>query len=381
MLWSLRSCAVVRSRITHAHDSRALCGAWVAAPSAGTPCQSLPPSGPAQPSAGAALHRIMAVCARMPVLAIPHGGGPCFQLPDGSIGPPGFWLMMGAYLKTISKSLPAKPKAMLMCVARASAKRRPLARACLARACVAFALPRALGAASPASHTHAAHAARARGAPCAAGPLWRRSFHRRAHRCRRLTRPGQRVGPLGGGGAVVAVLPRAADAVRLSRLSKGCVLDQLARARRNRARRPRRRAAVCSRHCQRERCDTRPRTNAAACAAASGLCLLQACDGVALTGSSRRPEARLRPRRVRAAAGGVPAGGRARHAAVAAAQHVARRARRHGAGAGAAARRGRAHRRLRHDIPQHVGPDELHPGRRRRVRAAQQERGVRHVAE
>ena len=68
------------------------------------------------------LHRTMAVCARMPVLAIPHGGGPCFQLPDGSIGPPGFWLMMGSYLKKISKSLPAKPKAMLMCVARAPAK-------------------------------------------------------------------------------------------------------------------------------------------------------------------------------------------------------------------------------------------------------------------
>ena len=59
----------------------------------------------------------------MPVLAIPHGGGPCFQLPDGAVGPPGFWLMMGAYLKNISKSLPAKPKAMLMCV-RASAKQR-----------------------------------------------------------------------------------------------------------------------------------------------------------------------------------------------------------------------------------------------------------------
>ena len=86
----------------------------------------------------------MAVCARMPVLAIPHGGGPCFQLPDGAVGPPGFWLMMGAYLKNISKSLPAKPKAMLMCVVCACAR----SRAWLARACVAPASAHLLGGAS-----------------------------------------------------------------------------------------------------------------------------------------------------------------------------------------------------------------------------------------
>jgi hypothetical protein len=58
----------------------------------------------------------MAVCARLPVLAIPHGGGPCFQLPDGTLGPRGMWLAMGSYLKQLSKSLPTKPKALLMCV-------------------------------------------------------------------------------------------------------------------------------------------------------------------------------------------------------------------------------------------------------------------------
>jgi hypothetical protein len=52
---------------------------------------------------------------RMPVLAIPHGGGPCFTLPDGTLGPPGLWTRMRAYLESISASLPAKPDAILMC--------------------------------------------------------------------------------------------------------------------------------------------------------------------------------------------------------------------------------------------------------------------------
>ena len=54
---------------------------------------------------------------RMPVLFLPHGGGPCFQLQDGAVGPRGLWAPMRRYLQSVSASLPAKPAALLVCVA------------------------------------------------------------------------------------------------------------------------------------------------------------------------------------------------------------------------------------------------------------------------
>jgi aromatic ring-opening dioxygenase catalytic subunit (LigB family) len=45
-----------------------------------------------------------------PSLYIPHGGGPCFFMPD----PHGVWRGMEAYLKSIAASLPEKPKAILI---------------------------------------------------------------------------------------------------------------------------------------------------------------------------------------------------------------------------------------------------------------------------
>ena len=47
---------------------------------------------------------------RQPVLFIPHGGGPCFFMPD----PRGTWRAMEAYLKGLAASLPAKPRAILV---------------------------------------------------------------------------------------------------------------------------------------------------------------------------------------------------------------------------------------------------------------------------
>jgi aromatic ring-opening dioxygenase catalytic subunit (LigB family) len=47
---------------------------------------------------------------RQPALYIPHGGGPCFFMPD----PHGIWRGMEAYLKSLAASLPAKPKAILV---------------------------------------------------------------------------------------------------------------------------------------------------------------------------------------------------------------------------------------------------------------------------
>jgi aromatic ring-opening dioxygenase catalytic subunit (LigB family) len=47
---------------------------------------------------------------RQPALFIPHGGGPCFFMPD----PRGTWRGMEAYLKGLASSLPAKPKAILV---------------------------------------------------------------------------------------------------------------------------------------------------------------------------------------------------------------------------------------------------------------------------
>lgn len=45
-----------------------------------------------------------------PSLYIPHGGGPCFFMPD----PHGVWRGMEAYLKSIAASLPARPRAILV---------------------------------------------------------------------------------------------------------------------------------------------------------------------------------------------------------------------------------------------------------------------------
>ncbi len=45
-----------------------------------------------------------------PSLYIPHGGGPCFFMPD----PTGMWRKMEAYLQSIPESLPEKPRAILL---------------------------------------------------------------------------------------------------------------------------------------------------------------------------------------------------------------------------------------------------------------------------
>jgi aromatic ring-opening dioxygenase catalytic subunit (LigB family) len=47
---------------------------------------------------------------RQPALFIPHGGGPCFFMPD----PNGNWRGMEAYLKGLAATLPARPKAILV---------------------------------------------------------------------------------------------------------------------------------------------------------------------------------------------------------------------------------------------------------------------------
>ena len=45
-----------------------------------------------------------------PSLFIPHGGGPCFFMPD----PGGTWTKMGDYLRSIRASLPEPPRAILV---------------------------------------------------------------------------------------------------------------------------------------------------------------------------------------------------------------------------------------------------------------------------
>ena len=47
---------------------------------------------------------------RQPSLLIPHGGGPCFFMPD----PRGTWRGMEAYLRSIAESLPERPRAILV---------------------------------------------------------------------------------------------------------------------------------------------------------------------------------------------------------------------------------------------------------------------------
>ncbi len=48
--------------------------------------------------------------ATQPSLYIPHGGGPCFFMPD----PRGTWTQMEAYLRGLAASLPARPRAILI---------------------------------------------------------------------------------------------------------------------------------------------------------------------------------------------------------------------------------------------------------------------------
>src|SRR5690606_42102975 len=46
----------------------------------------------------------------LPSLYIPHGGGPCFFMPD----PHGIWSGMAAYLRSLAASLPERPRALLV---------------------------------------------------------------------------------------------------------------------------------------------------------------------------------------------------------------------------------------------------------------------------
>ena len=57
-------------------------------------------------AAGAAL--------RQPVIYLPHGGGPCFLLPDGALGSKGLWLPMKKYLEGIAARLPRPPSSVLV---------------------------------------------------------------------------------------------------------------------------------------------------------------------------------------------------------------------------------------------------------------------------
>ena len=46
---------------------------------------------------------------------INHGGGPCFFMPDGAMGPPGAWNSMASHLKALVPSVcPKKPAAVLV---------------------------------------------------------------------------------------------------------------------------------------------------------------------------------------------------------------------------------------------------------------------------
>ena len=53
---------------------------------------------------------LSAQAATQPSLFIPHGGGPCFFMPD----PRGTWTRMEAYLRALPESLPERPKAILV---------------------------------------------------------------------------------------------------------------------------------------------------------------------------------------------------------------------------------------------------------------------------
>src|SRR5690606_23411059 len=48
--------------------------------------------------------------ATQPSLFIPHGGGPCFFMPD----PQNTWIRMGDYLRGLAATLPERPRAILV---------------------------------------------------------------------------------------------------------------------------------------------------------------------------------------------------------------------------------------------------------------------------
>jgi aromatic ring-opening dioxygenase catalytic subunit (LigB family) len=51
----------------------------------------------------------------MRTLFVNHGGGPCFFMPDGAMGPPGTWNSMASHLKALVPSVvPKKPSAILL---------------------------------------------------------------------------------------------------------------------------------------------------------------------------------------------------------------------------------------------------------------------------
>ncbi len=50
---------------------------------------------------------------RMPTLYLPHGGGPCFFM-EWTMGPKDTWEKMAAWLRSIEKSLPRRPAALLV---------------------------------------------------------------------------------------------------------------------------------------------------------------------------------------------------------------------------------------------------------------------------
>jgi len=50
---------------------------------------------------------------RLPTHYIPHGGGPCFFM-DWRMGPPDTWDRLAAYLRGLLKTLPERPKAILL---------------------------------------------------------------------------------------------------------------------------------------------------------------------------------------------------------------------------------------------------------------------------
>lgn len=50
---------------------------------------------------------------RMPVLFIPHGGGPCFFM-DWTVGPRDSWDRLAAWLRGLPGTLPARPRAILI---------------------------------------------------------------------------------------------------------------------------------------------------------------------------------------------------------------------------------------------------------------------------
>src|SRR5438132_356848 len=52
----------------------------------------------------------MSATARQPTFYLPHGGGPCFFMPD----PSGMWTGMRQFLESVPSRVPEPPKAMLV---------------------------------------------------------------------------------------------------------------------------------------------------------------------------------------------------------------------------------------------------------------------------